>query len=51
MWAQSWTNLFDLVVPYPDVKITNLTKILIEKEYTPEKMFKVIILKIFYFLT
>ena len=44
MWAQSWSNLFDLVAPYPDVKQVNLTQILIDKEYTPEKMFKVIII-------
>jgi peptidyl-dipeptidase A len=41
MWAQSWDNIYDLVVPYPNAEQTNLTKILIEKEYTPTKMFLV----------
>ena len=41
MWGQSWENIYDLVVPYPNVKSLNLTKILIEKKYTPLKMFQV----------
>jgi peptidyl-dipeptidase A len=41
MWGQTWENIYDLVVPYPNVKSLNLTKILIEKKYTPIKMFQV----------
>ena len=43
MWAQTWGNLFDMVVPYPDVKKKDLTQILLDNEYTPEKLFRVII--------
>ena len=41
MWSQSWENIYDLVVPYPKVKSLNLTEKLINKGYTPVKMFKV----------
>ena len=41
MWAQTWDNILDLVLPFKDVTKTNLTKILIDKSYTPVKMFKV----------
>ena len=41
MWAQSWENIYDLVLPYPKAKKVNITKILNDKKYTPIKMFKV----------
>jgi peptidyl-dipeptidase A len=41
MWAQSWDNIYDLLVPFPDAKEANLTKVLIEKKYTPIKIFEV----------
>ena len=44
MWAQTWDNILDLVIPFKNVNKLNLTKNLIEKEYTPVKMFKVNIL-------
>ncbi|RNA19074.1 angiotensin-converting enzyme [Brachionus plicatilis] len=40
MWAQSWDNIFDLVVPYPNVNQLNLTKILKEKNYTIKNIFE-----------
>jgi peptidyl-dipeptidase A len=40
MWAQTWDNIYDMVKPYPNVKDFNLTSILIEKNFTPIKMFK-----------
>lgn len=44
MWAQDWSNIYDLLVPYPNATSTNLTKLLIENNYTVHKMFKVWIL-------
>ncbi len=38
MWAQDWTNIFDLVAPEPGRTPFDLTKALQEKEYTPRKM-------------
>jgi peptidyl-dipeptidase A len=35
MWAQEWTNIFDILIPYPNAASTNLTKILLEKNFTP----------------
>ena len=42
MWAQTWDNILDIVIPFRTVSKSNLTKSLIEKEYTPFKMFKVL---------
>lgn len=41
MWARDWENIYTLVEPYPNARKVNLTQILIEKQYTPLKMFKV----------
>jgi len=41
MWAQNWENIYDLVVPFPNIKQTNLTQILLEKNFTSIKMFHV----------
>lgn len=40
MWAQSWDNIFDLVAPFPNEKQMNFTKVLVDNEYTPIRMFK-----------
>ncbi|KAF5302724.1 hypothetical protein FQR65_LT08466 [Abscondita terminalis] len=40
MWAQSWTNLFSLVKPYPDSSTLNITQGLQNNNYTPLKMFE-----------
>lgn len=41
MWAQSWSGISDLVLPFPDVAGPNVTQLLIENGYTPIRMFKV----------
>ena len=41
MWAQNWENIYDLVAPYPNIKQTNLTQILLEKNFSAIKMFHV----------
>lgn len=42
MWAQDWSNIFDLLVPYPNATSPNLTALLIQNNYTVIKMFKVV---------
>ncbi len=32
MWSQQWDEIYDLVVPYPDVKALNITAALVEKD-------------------
>lgn len=39
MWAQTWENIYDLVVPFPNAK-SNLTESLLKKNYTVIKLFK-----------
>lgn len=41
MFAQEWTNIFDIVVPYPETPVDNYDEILVEKGYTPSDFFKV----------
>ena len=38
MWAQDWTNIYDLVRPEPDVVPFDLTQTLVDKGFTPRKM-------------
>ncbi|RNA14455.1 angiotensin-converting enzyme-like [Brachionus plicatilis] len=40
MWAQSWDNIFDIVVPFPNEEQINFTKVLVNNQYTPIKMFQ-----------
>lgn len=40
MWAQTWQDLSDITKPYPDLKKINITDALLEKNYTPLKMFQ-----------
>jgi peptidyl-dipeptidase A len=47
MWAQTFDNLQDLLIPFADAEQLALTKILNEKKYNPLKMFQVIIKSIF----
>ena len=42
MWAQSWENIQDMVLPYPNAQKVNLTQILEDKQYTPSQIFKVV---------
>ncbi|KAK3605972.1 hypothetical protein CHS0354_019650 [Potamilus streckersoni] len=41
MWAQDWTNIYDLVAPYPDKRTVDITKALIDQNYTIIRMYKV----------
>jgi peptidyl-dipeptidase A len=41
MWAQDFSNIFDLVVPYPNEKQINIDQILKDKGYNPLLLFKV----------
>lgn len=41
MWAQSWSNLYDLLEPYPGKGSHNLTKAMIEQNYNVTHMFRV----------
>ncbi|KAK3605974.1 hypothetical protein CHS0354_019652 [Potamilus streckersoni] len=41
MWAQDWTNIYDLVAPYPEKRTVDITKALINKNYTITRMYKV----------
>lgn len=38
MWSQSWSNIYDLVEPYPGVASADITASLVEQEYTAEQM-------------
>jgi len=40
MWAQSWDNIYDILKPYPNVEEPNLDERLVQKGYTPTKIFK-----------
>ena len=40
MWGQTWENVYDIVVPYPAEKSVDTTAKLLEKGYTPLKMFQ-----------
>ncbi|KAL6073647.1 hypothetical protein STEG23_023533, partial [Scotinomys teguina] len=39
MWAQSWENILDLVLPYPKKPPEDITKIMKSQHWRPEKMF------------
>ena len=40
MWAQQWQDRLDDILPYPESPLVNLTKILYEKGYTIDDMYK-----------
>ena len=40
MFGQQWTNIIDLVTPYPNVPPINVTKALREQNYTALELFK-----------
>ncbi|XP_044757063.1 angiotensin-converting enzyme-like [Coccinella septempunctata] len=40
MWAQEWTNIEDIVKPFPDAKAHNVTDALRRKGFTAVKMFE-----------
>ncbi|XP_044855270.1 angiotensin-converting enzyme isoform X4 [Mauremys mutica] len=40
MWAQSWSNIFDLVMPYPSATKVDATPAMQTQGWTPERMFR-----------
>ncbi|XP_005070292.1 angiotensin-converting enzyme-like protein Ace3 [Mesocricetus auratus] len=40
MWAQSWDNILDLVLPYPKKPPEDITRIMKNQHWKPEKMFQ-----------
>lgn len=40
MWSQSWSNIGDFTVPYPDVAEESLTQELVKQNYTPRRIFE-----------
>ena len=41
MWAQSWENIIDLILPYPNSQKLDITAILKRKKFTTEKIVQV----------
>ncbi|KAM6163158.1 angiotensin-converting enzyme-like isoform 2-T2 [Rhynchocyon petersi] len=39
MWAQTWSNIYDLVVPFPSAPTLDATEAMIKQGWTPRKMF------------
>lgn len=35
LWAQDWSNLYDIVVPYPQFDKLDVTNELLQQEFTP----------------
>ncbi|XP_061223897.1 angiotensin-converting enzyme [Neopsephotus bourkii] len=40
MWAQSWSNIFDLVMPFPDATKVDATPAMKQQGWTPKRMFE-----------
>ncbi|XP_049717325.1 angiotensin-converting enzyme-like protein Ace3 [Elephas maximus indicus] len=40
MWAQSWVNILDLVLPFPEKPLEDITKIMKGQRWKPHKMFQ-----------
>ncbi|XP_040845401.1 angiotensin-converting enzyme isoform X4 [Ochotona curzoniae] len=40
MWAQTWSNIYDLVVPFPSASMMDATEAMIKQGWTPKRMFK-----------
>lgn len=40
MWAQQWQNIYDIVVPYPDVEVGDVTNEMLKQNYTVLRMFE-----------
>ncbi|CAF3991984.1 unnamed protein product [Rotaria sordida] len=41
MWAQTWNDRFDDIIPYPDAPLLNMTEVLIEKNYSIHQLFTI----------
>jgi len=40
MWAQHWNNIYDIVIPFPNKPILNVTAEMQRQRWTPTRMFK-----------
>ncbi|XP_055982553.1 angiotensin-converting enzyme-like protein Ace3 [Sorex fumeus] len=40
MWAQSWVNILDLVLPFPEKPLEDITKTMKDQHWKPLKMFE-----------
>lgn len=40
MWAQTWSNIYDLVVPFPSASKMDASEAMINQGWTPQRMFK-----------
>ena len=40
MWAQQWTNILDIVVPFPSVDTYDVTDTMVAQGFTPTRMFR-----------
>ncbi|KAK3699415.1 hypothetical protein QZH41_018576 [Actinostola sp. cb2023] len=40
MWAQDWSEIYDIVTPFPKVSPLDVTPSLAKQQYTPKKMFE-----------
>nr|XP_036852820.1 angiotensin-converting enzyme-like [Manis javanica] len=40
MWAQTWSNIYDLVVPFPSAPKLDATEAMIKQGWTPRRMFE-----------
>ncbi|XP_069337702.1 angiotensin-converting enzyme isoform X3 [Eulemur rufifrons] len=40
MWAQTWSNIYDLVMPFPSAPSLDATEAMIKQGWTPRRMFK-----------
>ncbi|ELK12483.1 Angiotensin-converting enzyme [Pteropus alecto] len=40
MWAQTWSNIYDLVIPFPSAPKMDATEAMIKQGWTPKKMFE-----------
>ncbi|XP_004374294.1 angiotensin-converting enzyme-like isoform X2 [Trichechus manatus latirostris] len=40
MWAQTWSNIYDLVVPFPSAPKLDATEAMINQGWTPKRMFE-----------
>uniref|UniRef100_A0A2K6P2V7 Angiotensin-converting enzyme n=1 Tax=Rhinopithecus roxellana TaxID=61622 RepID=A0A2K6P2V7_RHIRO len=40
MWAQTWSNIYDLVVPFPSAPSMDPTEAMLKQGWTPRRMFK-----------
>lgn len=40
MWAQQWDNIYEILVPYPEIASIDVTTAMREQGYDPVRMFR-----------